>query len=106
MDLSSLVVSALSVSLKLTSELYTYGKNVKRARRDIQSLSNELFGLLGVLEHLRLQQEQTQIDNVKVALPSTYSEFQQSSISNRVETRVSTLDSQTENLRLTFAGYN
>jgi len=56
MDLSSLVVSALSISLKLTSELYTHFKNVKGARRDIQSLSNELFGLLGVLEHLRLQQ--------------------------------------------------
>ena len=58
MDLSSLVLTSLSIAFEVTSKLYSYGKQVKGARRDIQSLSNELFGLIGALEHLKSQQEQ------------------------------------------------
>ncbi|KAL9124775.1 MAG: hypothetical protein Q9217_005928 [Psora testacea] len=57
-DVSGLVISVLAVSLEVASTLYSYGKEVKGARRDIQSLSNELFGLIGVLEHLKSREEQ------------------------------------------------
>ena len=56
-DLSGLVVSALAVSFEIASTLYGYGKQVKGARKEIRALSGELFGLIGVLEHVKLQDE-------------------------------------------------
>ena len=76
MDVSGLVLTTLSLSFHLSIELRNYGKNVKGARRDIQSLSNELFGLRGVLEHLKFQQEQKPIDKSEVLLPPRYSEVE------------------------------
>ena len=58
MDVSGLVLTSLSICFEVTSTLYSYGKQVKGAKRDIQNLSNELFGLIGALEHLKIQQEQ------------------------------------------------
>ena len=57
MDVSGLIISALAISFEITSTLYRYGKQVRGARTDIQALSSELYGLIGVLEHLKLQHE-------------------------------------------------
>ncbi|KAL9101489.1 MAG: hypothetical protein Q9163_003260 [Psora crenata] len=73
MDVSSLVISVISLSFKVASTLYSYGKEVKGARRDIQSLSNELFGLIGVLEHLKLREEQCITEADAKSLESAHS---------------------------------
>ncbi|MCJ1405083.1 hypothetical protein MMC11_008309 [Xylographa trunciseda] len=57
-DLSGLVLTVLGVSFDLASTLYSYAKDVKEAKNAIQQLSNELYALIGVLEHLKRQQEQ------------------------------------------------
>ena len=74
-DVSGLVITALSLSFKVASTLYSYGKEVKGARRDIQSLSNELFGLIGLLEHLKSQNEQSRANESGLVEPPGYSEF-------------------------------
>ena len=57
-DLSGLVLTVLGVSFDLASTLYSYAKDVREAKNAIQQLSNELYALIGVLEHLNRQQEQ------------------------------------------------
>ena len=57
-DVSGLVLTVLGVSFELASTLYSYAKDVKEAKNAIQQLSNELYALIGVLEHLKRQQEQ------------------------------------------------
>ena len=56
-DISGLILTVLGLSFTLASTLYSYAKDVKGARSDIQQLSNELFALIGVLQHLKMQQE-------------------------------------------------
>lgn len=56
-DISGLIVTVLGLSLELTSTLYSYSRDVKAASKDIQQLSNELFALIGVLEHIKMQRE-------------------------------------------------
>ena len=74
MDISGLVITALSTSFKLASELYSYATRVKGAKGDIEALSNELFGLIGALEHLKLQEAQSLEDRAgSLGLPE-YSE--------------------------------
>ncbi|MCJ1437034.1 hypothetical protein MMC27_006419 [Xylographa pallens] len=57
-DFSGLILTVLGVSFDLASTLYSYAKDVKGAKNAIQQLSNELYALIGVLEHLKRQQEQ------------------------------------------------
>lgn len=57
MDASGLVLTSLGICFKVTSLLYSYGKQVKGARHDIRDLSNEVFGLIGALQHLGIQLE-------------------------------------------------
>ena len=71
MDVSGLVITSLSLCFEVTSTLYSYGKQVKGARRDIQSLSNEVFGLIGALEHLKFHQEQHAVEESNA--PPAYS---------------------------------
>ena len=56
-DVSGLVISTLAISFEIASTFYSYGKQVKGARKEIQALGNELYGLIGVLEHLKYQNE-------------------------------------------------
>ena len=74
MDVSGLVITGLSICFEITSTLYSYGKQVKGARRDIQNLSSELFGLIGALEHLKSQQEQHATQELNSTQPPAYSE--------------------------------
>ena len=74
MDVSGLVLTSLGISFEIASTLYNYGKQVRGARRDIQNLSNELFGLIGALEHLKTQQEQTITHHTDPLRPPAYSE--------------------------------
>ena len=56
-DISGLIMTVLGLSFSLASTLYTYAQDVKGARGDIKALSNELFALIGVLQHMKMQQE-------------------------------------------------
>ena len=56
-DLSGLILTVLGLGYELASTLYSYSKDVKGASRDIQQLSNELFALIGVLQHIKMQRE-------------------------------------------------
>lgn len=77
-DLSGLVISALAISFEIASTLYSYGKEVKGARKDIRSISNELFGLIGVLEHLKLQSEHGLDDEVTLVDASEFTSLRSS----------------------------
>ncbi len=72
MDVSGLVVTGLGICLQVTSTLYNYGMQVKGARREIQSLTNELFGLIGALEHVKLQREHHALQEAQSSQPPTY----------------------------------
>ena len=72
MDISGLVVTGLALCFQVSSTLYSYGKEVKGARREIQSLSNELFGLIGALEHLKTLREQIEVQQTQLDLPPAY----------------------------------
>ena len=74
MDISGLAITALSTSFKLASELYSYATRVKGAKGDIEALSNELFGLIGALEHLKLQEARSLEDRAGSIGLSEYSE--------------------------------
>ena len=79
-DISGLVISALAVSFEIASTLYRYGKQVKEARKDIQLLSSELFGLIGVLEHLKAQYGSSLLDDEETLVDkSEYAGLLQSS---------------------------
>ncbi|KAL9609258.1 MAG: hypothetical protein Q9167_005959 [Letrouitia subvulpina] len=54
-DVSSLILTVLGLSSKVATTLYDYVKSVREAQNDIQRLNNEIFGLMGVLEHLKIQ---------------------------------------------------
>ncbi|KAL9609937.1 MAG: hypothetical protein Q9167_005333 [Letrouitia subvulpina] len=76
MDVSGLVVTGLATCFEVASLLYSYGKQVKGARRDIQNLSNELFGLIGALEHLKIQQEHNAAQDAESSQPPPYQEME------------------------------
>ena len=61
-DISGLILTVLGLSFELTSALYSYSRDVKGASQDIQQLSNELFALIGVLEHIKMQRERESLD--------------------------------------------
>ena len=56
-DLSGLILTVLGLSYEISSTLYSYSKAVKGASKEIQQLSNELFALIGVIEHVKMQRE-------------------------------------------------
>ena len=58
-DVSGLILTILGLSYQLASTIYSYSQDVKAASNNIQRLSNELFALIGVLEHVKLQRQQT-----------------------------------------------
>ena len=95
MDVSGLVITVLSVSFELASELYSYAQRVRGARRDIQALSNELFGLIGALEHFKLQQERKLEDIPASTKPPQYAEKDPSTDSIGQPANVSSILSQT-----------
>ncbi len=74
MDVSGLVVTGLGICFQVASTLYSYGIQVKGARKDIQNLSNELYGLIGALEHLKIQHEDQADFEAKPLAPPLYSE--------------------------------
>ena len=78
MDLSGLVVTSLALCFETASALYSYGTRVKAARKEIQSLSNELFGLIGVLEHLKHQREQLALEKKSPRHPPAYADIDKS----------------------------
>lgn len=57
-DISGLVLTVLGVSFQVASAIYSYSSDVKDAKGDIQQLSNEIFALIGVLERLKVNQNQ------------------------------------------------
>ncbi len=57
-DVSGLVLTILGVSFQVASVIFSYVGDVKGAKGNIQQLSNELFALIGVLERMKMQQEQ------------------------------------------------
>lgn len=57
-DISGLILTVLGVSFQVASAIYSYSSDVKDAKGDIQQLSNEIFALIGVLERLKVNQEQ------------------------------------------------
>lgn len=57
-DISGLVMTVLGFSFRVASAIYSYSSDVKDAKGDIQQLSNEIFALIGVLERLKVNQEQ------------------------------------------------
>ena len=57
-DISGLILTVLGLSFQLASTIYSYSNDVKGASQDIQQLSNELFALIGVIEHIKRQREQ------------------------------------------------
>lgn len=69
-DVSGLVLTVLGFSFEVASTIYSYAKDVKGAKNEIQQLSNEIFALIGVLERMKVQQSQTasgqSIDQSKV----------------------------------------
>ncbi|KAG8529472.1 uncharacterized protein KY384_006109 [Bacidia gigantensis] len=76
MDISGLVVTSVAICFEITSTLYKYGKEVKGARRDIQNLSNELFALVGALEHYKSRLERQATDAAERSAPPAYSATQ------------------------------
>ena len=56
-DLSGLILTVLGLSFNVASTLYTYSQNVKAASDGIPRLSTELFALIGILEHVKLQRQ-------------------------------------------------
>ncbi|MCJ1393371.1 hypothetical protein MMC18_006244 [Xylographa bjoerkii] len=68
-DLSGLILTVLGVSFDLASTLYSYAKDVKEAKSAIQQLSNELYALIGILEHLKRQQEQLSLSETESDQP-------------------------------------
>ena len=83
MDVSSLVISSIAIAFEVTSTLYSYGKQVKSARRDIQNLSNELFGLIGALEHFKLQQDNHLLEEKEQIRPPAYSAVESADLISR-----------------------
>ena len=95
MDISGLVITVLTASFELASELYSYAQRVRGARRDIQALSNELFGLIGALEHFKLQQERKLEDSPASIKPPQYAEKDPSTDFSGQPANVSSVLSQT-----------
>lgn len=57
-EISGLVFAVLGISFQVASAIYSYSRDVKDAKGDIQQLSNEIFALIGVLERLKVNQDQ------------------------------------------------
>lgn len=57
-DVSGLALTVLGVAFEVASTIYKYAKQVDSAKHEIQQLSNELFALIGVLERIKMQQEE------------------------------------------------
>ena len=83
MDLSGLVVTGLGLCFEVASTLYSYGKQVKGARKEIQILTNELFGLIGALEHVKSQQEKHALQEKESCRPPEYMNIDNSDTKTR-----------------------
>lgn len=57
-DVSSLILTVVGVSLNVASTIYSFAQNVRAASDSIRGLSSELYALVGVLEHMKLQRQQ------------------------------------------------
>ena len=57
-DLSGLILTVLGLSFEISSTIYNYSQDVKAASDGMQRLSSELFAVIGVLEHVKLQRQQ------------------------------------------------
>lgn len=57
-EISGLVLTVLGVSFQVASAIYSYSRDVKDSKGDMEQLSNEIFAIIGVLEHLKVNQEQ------------------------------------------------
>ena len=73
-DISGLIVTVLGLSFELTSTLYSYSRDVKGASKDIQQLSTELFALIGVLEHIKIQRDHKSSDLQERSIVTTETE--------------------------------
>lgn len=76
MDVSGLVATGLGLCFEVASALYSYGKDVKAAKKEIRDLSNELFGLIGALEHLKYQDEHHALIATDPSEPPSYDEIE------------------------------
>lgn len=56
-DVSGLILTVIGISLDVASRIYRYSQDVKTASAGMQGLGNELFALIGVLEHVKLQRQ-------------------------------------------------
>lgn len=56
-DISGLILTVLGLSFEISSSIYSYSQDVKAASDSIHRLSSELFALIGVLEHVKLQKQ-------------------------------------------------
>jgi len=57
-DVSGLILTVIGLSFTVASTIYGFAQDVKAASDSIRGLSSELYALIGVLEHVRLQRQQ------------------------------------------------
>jgi hypothetical protein len=57
-DVSGLILTVVGLSLNVASTIYSFAQNVRAASDSIRGLSSELYALIGVLEHMKLQRQQ------------------------------------------------
>lgn len=57
-DISGLISTVIGLSFNVASTIYNFAQGVKAASDSVRGLSSELFALIGVLEHMRLQRQQ------------------------------------------------
>lgn len=67
-DLSGLILTVLGLSFEIASTLYSYSKDVKGASKEIPQLRNELFALIGVIEHVKMQRERSPDQQAKQSM--------------------------------------
>ncbi len=57
-DVSGLILTVIGVSFTVASTIYSFAQDVKAASDNIRGLSSELYALIGVLEHMKMQRQQ------------------------------------------------
>jgi hypothetical protein len=89
-------VGLVATTTQIISSIYDYGMNVKSAQNDIQSLSQELFALKGVLEHVGAQHKNDAASSgLRTNPPARYDPDQ---FSHVLQTTESALNSLLESL--------
>lgn len=69
-DVSGLILTVISLSLNVASTIHGFAQNVRPASESIRGLSSELFALIGVLEHMKLQRQQAAPSELEASLNS------------------------------------